>query len=140
MDGPTVPSPQAVGAEQLPKEVLQLAGPARCSRTSCVCRLSRRPVESVGYGPKVPETQFRRQSLRAWSFELCGDSLEHYCHRIAVRRVASASLRLPYHDALGLQAFFMVGSGPLENGMLVCGAILIYATFMATNHCRVQEV
>ncbi len=64
------------------------------------------------------------------------DSVEHYSHCSAVRRVAGRFLRLPRSDTFGIQEFLLADRDPVDIEELVCRAILMYATFMATNYYR----
>ena len=64
-----------------------------------------------------------------------GDSIEHYCHCRAVRTCAWKFLRVDISN-LGLQEFLMAEPGPVDPDELTCRAVLVYATFRATNYYR----
>jgi hypothetical protein len=62
------------------------------------------------------------------------DSIEHYCRCSTVRSVAAKYLRL-WPD-MDLQTFMLADARLQNDDSLICVAIIIYATFMATNRFR----
>ena len=64
------------------------------------------------------------------------DSIEHYARCNAVREVASKLLRIDNGHEYDLQRFMIAEKGDPEDSTLICRAVLVYATYMATNHFR----
>ena len=67
---------------------------------------------------------------------LAEDSIEHYAHCSAVRTVAAKFLRIEGASDYDLQHFLIAEKGDPDDATLVCRAVLVYATYMATNHFR----
>ncbi len=63
------------------------------------------------------------------------DSIEHYSRCSAVRACAAKFLRLN-PQTVDLQQFVFADKGPVAEDELVCRALLVYATYRATNHYR----
>ncbi len=66
------------------------------------------------------------------------DSIEHYAHCQAVRLVACRYLRLGPPEQFGLEQFLLVDADGIDDSALTCRAVLVYATYMATNYYRLQ--
>ena len=67
---------------------------------------------------------------------LAEDSIEHYARCPTVRTVAAKFLRIEAGGDYDLQRFLITEKGDPDDATLVCRAVLVYATNMATNHFR----
>lgn len=63
------------------------------------------------------------------------DSIEHYCRCPAVLQILHRRLRIIVPPAKAL-AFWMLDCPSSDDEMLMCGALSVYATYMATNNYR----
>ena len=65
------------------------------------------------------------------------DSIEHYVHCRAVRRVANSFLKLG--PTVGVEKFILPDEALGDQGSLVCMAVLIYAIYNTTNRRRCKR-
>ena len=61
------------------------------------------------------------------------DSIEHYARCKSVRKVANQFLALTYIIDFGIEPFMLLTDALEDADTLVCVAILVYATYTATN-------